>query len=211
MNEFDSFLKFTSEKMQENSIKFLDTTVFINNNKLQLKQFFKHENVVINYKKAIPPLQNKNSCLIGEIYRANNCSSNNENLEIALKNLKNTFLVNSYSEKLINSKINEIKLRNFESNPNKAIREADRNNPELKFQTFCITFTSFRCSKVTNKIKNIFSKYTPNFRVNVIFKTITLENIILPRLKPAKPMYLVPNSVYLFTCECVEATYVGQT
>ena len=51
MNEFDSFLKFTSEKMQENSIKFLDTTVFINNSELQLKRFFKHENVVINYKK----------------------------------------------------------------------------------------------------------------------------------------------------------------
>jgi hypothetical protein len=31
MNEFDPFLKFTSEKMKENTIKFLDTTVFINN------------------------------------------------------------------------------------------------------------------------------------------------------------------------------------
>lgn len=42
MNKFDPFLKFTAEKMQENQIKFLDTTVFINVNKLQLKQFFKH-------------------------------------------------------------------------------------------------------------------------------------------------------------------------
>ena len=80
-------------------------------------------------------------------------------------------------------------MRNFEPNPNKAIREADRNNPELKFHSFCISSTSFRCNKVTNKLKNIFSKYTPYFRVNIIYKTITLENIILPRLKPVKPMF----------------------
>jgi hypothetical protein len=53
INKFNPFLKFTSKTMKEDTLKFLDTTVFINNNKLQLKKFFKHKNVVINYKKAI--------------------------------------------------------------------------------------------------------------------------------------------------------------
>ena len=51
MNNFDPFLKFTSEEMHNNCIKFLDTNVIISNNKLELKQFFKHDNVVINNKK----------------------------------------------------------------------------------------------------------------------------------------------------------------
>ena len=45
MNNFDSFLKFTAEEMQNNCIKFLDTKVIISNNKLEFRQFFKHDNV----------------------------------------------------------------------------------------------------------------------------------------------------------------------
>ena len=92
MNNFDSFLKFTAEEMQDNCIKFLDTNVIIWNNKLEYRQFFKQDNVVINYKKAVSPLQYKKSCLIGEIYRANNSTSIINNLELALLNFKNTFL-----------------------------------------------------------------------------------------------------------------------
>ena len=116
MNEFDNFLTFTVDEMSENSLKFLDTKVVISDNKLELKQYFKHENVVLNYKHAVAPTQYKNSCLIGEIYRAKNSTSNNDNLEAALINLKNTFIKNSYPEKLIDSKINEIKNREFRPN-----------------------------------------------------------------------------------------------
>ena len=38
-----------------------------------------------------------------------------------------------------------------------------------------------------------------------------MENIILPKLKPSKPLKLIPNSVYLLTCDCKISTYVGQT
>jgi hypothetical protein len=49
-----------------------------------------------------------------------------------------------------------------------------------------------------------------NYRAKKIFKTITLENTILPRLKPFKPLLLVLNTVYIFTCVCSE-TYIGHT
>ena len=73
MNEFDNFLTFTVDEMSENSLKFLDTKVVISDNKLELnyflklKQYFKHENVVLNYKHAVAPTQYKFFCLIGEI------------------------------------------------------------------------------------------------------------------------------------------------
>ena len=211
MNNFDPFLKFTSDEMVNNSIKYLDTIVILNDDKLELQQFHKPENVVLNYKRAISPLQYKNSCISGEIFRAKHCTSNDTNLELALTKLKQTFINNSYPLRVINKTITEIKNRNFGPNPNKQVREADRNNPDLKFYSLTLAYTSHMCSKIAANLKNITKKYTPNYRLNVIFKTITLENIILPRLKPTKPLKLTPNSVYLFTCDCITETYVGQT
>ena len=45
----------------------------------------------MNYKQTVAPLQYKNSCLNGEIYRAKNCTSNDANLENALDNLETIF------------------------------------------------------------------------------------------------------------------------
>ena len=81
----------------------------------------------------------------------------------------------------------------------------------IKFFTLVLPFTSHRCSKISSNFKKNSKKFTPNYRLNVIFKTITLENIILPKFKPPKPLKLIPNSVYLFTCDCKISTYVGQT
>ena len=71
MNNFDPFLQFTLDEMFNNSIKYLDTIVILNNDKLELQQFHKPENVVLNYKCALSPLQYKNSCLLGENFRQN--------------------------------------------------------------------------------------------------------------------------------------------
>ena len=71
--------------------------------------------------------------LTGEIYRANNCTTTDSNLEMALKNLTEFFLNNEYPKYLIENKIAEIKNRNFGPNPNKLLREIEENDPELKF------------------------------------------------------------------------------
>ena len=211
LNNFDENLGFTLDKMENNSIKYLDTLVVLENDKLKLQQFLKSESVIMNYKKAVAPLQYKNSCLSGEIFRANNCTSDSDSLELALKYLKQKFINNDYPERLINNKISEIKNRDFGPNPYKLIHQTERDDPEFKFYNLGLPYTSYRCSKIATSLKKISKKYTPNYRLNVCFSTITLENIILPRLKPVKPLKFIPNSVYLFTCECIEATYVGQT
>ena len=115
----------------------------------------------------------KNSCLNGEIYRAKNCTTNETTLNLALQDLEQVFINNQYPKSLIKSKIDEIKKRNFAPNPNKAIREEDQKNPDLRFFYFSLPYTSYRCSKIASKIKNILSKYTPNYRLQVCFKTIT--------------------------------------
>jgi hypothetical protein len=178
VKSFDSGLKFTKTKMSENKLIFLDTKVVIVNDKLELEQYRKtsiHTTSMMNYKQDIAPRQYKNSCLSGDIYRAFNCTSNEANLESALKNLEEMFLNNQYPKNLIKSKIAEIKDREFGPNPNKLLREADENNPDLQFFYMSLNYTSFRCSQIATKIKTIIEKYTPNYRLKICFKTITLE------------------------------------
>ena len=180
MNNFDENLSFTLDKMENKSIKYLDTLVILENDKLKLNQFQKPDTVIMNYKKAVAPLQYKNSCLSGEIFRAKNCTSDEITLDIDLKNMKQKFLNNGYSEKLINSKIMEIKNRNFGPNPYKVINQNERNNPEFEFYNLGLPYTSYRCSEIATSLKNLSKKYTPNYRLNVCLSTITLENVILP-------------------------------
>ena len=121
MNAFDPFLKFTIVEMQNNQLIDLDTKLVDTDGKLELEQYRKtdnHTTSMMNYKKAIAPLQYKNSTLNGEIYRAHNCTTTENNLDLALKNLEEIFLHNQYPTNLIKNKINEIKNRDFGPNPN---------------------------------------------------------------------------------------------
>jgi hypothetical protein len=139
MNSFDPFLKFTEVVMTDNKITYLDTKIIEKDDSLELEQHRKtsiYSTCMMNYKQAVAPLQYKNSCLNGKIYRAKNCTSNETTLNLALQDLEVVFLINQYPNKLIRSKINEIKSRNFAPNPNKAIREEDQKNQDIKFFLF---------------------------------------------------------------------------
>ena len=136
MNTFDECLKFTEEVMVKNKLIYLDTKIVLQNDSFELEQHRKTSNDstnMMNYRKAIAPRQYKNSCLNGEIYRANNCTSTDLNRDLALKNLTEIFINNEYPRYLIENKIAEIKNRNFGPNPNKLIRKVEEKDPNLKF------------------------------------------------------------------------------
>ena len=78
------------------------------------------------------------------------------------------------------------------------------------FYSLSLTYTSFKCSKIASEIYGIIRKYTPKFRLNLCFRTLTPENIILPRLKPEKHKLFTPNAVYRFVCTCGKK-YIGET
>jgi hypothetical protein len=92
--QFDDCLKFTEEVMVENKLVYLDTKVILQNDEFELEQHRKTSNYstsMMNYRKAVAPRQCKNLCLNGEISRANNCTTTDSNLEMALKNLTEIF------------------------------------------------------------------------------------------------------------------------
>ena len=108
MNTFDSFLKFTVEEMQNDVLVYLDTKIIKNDDKLELMQHRKTINdttCMMNYRKSVAPLQYKNSCINGEIYRAYHCTSNEVYLNLALENLEEIFVLNQYPRKLIKNKM----------------------------------------------------------------------------------------------------------
>ena len=110
MNSFDPYLKFTEVLMSDNKIIYLDTKIVKNDDSLELEQYRKtsiHSTCMMNYKQAIAPLQYKNSCLNGEIYRAKNCTTNETTLNLALQDLEQVFINNQYPKSLIKSKIDK--------------------------------------------------------------------------------------------------------
>ena len=57
--------------------------------------------------------------------------------------------------RVINKKNSEIKNRSFGPNPYKQIRETDRNNPDSKFYSLSLAYTSHLCSKIASNLKQI--------------------------------------------------------
>ena len=76
--------------------------------------------------------------------------------------------------------------------------------------TLSLTYTSLRCSHVATNLYKILRQFTPNYKLEILFSTVKLDNVIHPRLKPQKKYFHNCNLCYKYICEC-EATYIGET
>ena len=217
---FDKFnsahkgLIFTKDLPIDGILNFLDLSIYFDRltNKYEFKQYSKEikSNVLQNFKFSCSPLSYKNGTLIGEIYRVKYCSSNIINLNNSLKSLEEKFVKNGYPRKLVRDKIKEVRERNFQ----KKVREFDfekekHENPD-RFHTLCLNFTSERCQKVERFIRNFIREITPDFNVMFAWKSVSLNNIILPRLKRRVNMLESHSVVYRFKCDC-KSEYIGET
>ena len=82
-------------------------------------------------------------------------------------------------------------------------------NPD-KFHTICLNFTSERCQKVERFIRKFIRDLTPDFNVSFSWKSVSLNNIILPRLKKRVLDLDSHSLVYRFRCDCNQE-YIGET
>ena len=161
-----------------------------------------------NYKHAVSLKSYKLGSFTGEIHLAKNCTSNDIALTEALKNLENILVKKLYLRKIVQQNINQIKSCNFGPSSEKEKRQAELNNPNSKYVIISLPYTSFRCSVIASKRHKIIKKYTPNFKLNIAFRTIKLKSIILPNLRPQKEQLLA--SVYKFQCDCI-SNYIGHS
>ena len=150
----------------------------------------------------------KISTLVGEIYRTVRCTTTDNEREIALNSLFDTFRKNGYPTYLIRNKIKEIRAKNFESSRKKE-SEQDKDNDRKTFN-LTIPYTSSRCDKIVRKMIKMIKNVTPDFKINVTWKNIKIRSVVTPKLKKIKPHLEKSGIVYKFQCDCSEM-YVGET
>ena len=90
---------------------------------------------------------------------------------------------------LLNQKIEEVRNRNFQKSEYSKKRQDDLDNPNFENYTLSLTYTSLRCSNVATNIHKILRQFTPNYKLEIVFSTIKLDNVIHPRLKPQKKYF----------------------
>ena len=179
---------------------------------LQLKKFKKQSasDVILNFSKSVTPTKYKISTLVGEVYRCNNTTTTEKELNNALKDLKTIFLKNGYPENLINNKISEVKNKKFSPSTVRQAREREyKENPERQ-ANIVLPFTHQRCEKIAKKIIKIVKNVTPLFKINFSWTNIKLQRFFSPKLKLSKPILEQNGLVYKFLCNC-EQSYVGET
>jgi hypothetical protein len=92
MNNFNPNLHFTVEKMKNGLLNFLDTTIFVRNNTLELKHHIKDgADLSLNFRKTIVPKSQLIGILCGEIYRTRNATTNDSDFELILKRIEKKY------------------------------------------------------------------------------------------------------------------------
>ena len=163
-----------------------------------------------NFKTAVSPKSYKLGAFIGELYRCEHSRTTDEARDRAIEKSKSIFLKNHYPLNLLNQKIEEVRNRNFQKSDYSKKRQDDLDNPNFENYTLSLTYTSLRCSNVATNIHKILRQFTPNYKLEIVFSTIKLDNVIHPRLKPQKKYFHNCNLCYKYICEC-EASYIRET
>ena len=73
-----------------------------------------------------------------------------------------------------------------------------------------LTFNHPKCENVGKRIYNLIKSSTPEFRLNIIWKTVRLSQILSPKLKAQIVDHKKSNLVYRFLCPC-SISYFGET
>ena len=213
INNFDpKFLKFTNQAMANNSLTFLDTEIYINDQNLpEIKKFRKEtaSDVIMNYK-SVCPKRYKLATLKGDVFRCHYTCSTEENLNKALSDLTELYVKNEYPRRLVNSTIQEITTKNFETNGNKSKYQELKTNAPNQFYTLCIPFTSNRCEKVASKLIRLLKTKTPNYHINIAWKLEKLQKFFSHKLKMPIPELEKIGVTYKFDCLCQES-YIGES
>ena len=104
--------------MINNELPFLDTCIYLDAQNVPQIKFYRKpsaSDVKMNFKISVAPKKYKISSLTGEIYRAMNCTSTDQDKEEAIEQITNLYKKNGYLSGLIETKIKDLRGQNFQS------------------------------------------------------------------------------------------------
>jgi len=106
--------------------------------------------------------------------------------------------------------IQEVVNKNFESNGNHQKFQDLRKNAPDQFYTLCLPYTSHRCAKVSSKLIRLLKTHTPNYYINIVWRSEKLQKYFSHKLKLPVPDTAKIGTTYKYDCLCHDA-YIGET
>ena len=200
LNSWDPDISYSFEKMTENKLNFLSTTIFVKNEEIQFQPFRKAglDSILSNYKQAVIAQKYLISTIYTLLHHAEYSSSTREIFIQDLKNQKEIFLRNAYPEKLVD----EI-FAKYLINPEKPPQ------PEVTV-TCCIDYTHSKIEYYLKNLNNKIKSFIPTFNIRFQYKSIRVESIFTKDSKPMTSKLDTCNCIYQFRCLC-NKQYVGMT
>ena len=107
LNLWDQDIKFTCEKMVENKLTYLSTTIFIENSLIEFKTYRKANlnTVMSNYQQSVMSKRYLCNNITTALNHSENSPSNEELFHADLPNLKEILIRNGYPEHIIDQKL----------------------------------------------------------------------------------------------------------
>ena len=116
----------------------------------------------------------------------------------SLEELKDVFYLNSYPEKLVESKIKSF------------LQNSQRPERPPNSITVCFNYNSSNMEQYIYKLTNKMTKFIPDFRINVSFRTVKIKQLISRQSKALTETFETSNTVYQYDCSCSDF-YIGQS
>ena len=202
VNRWDKDIEFSYEKMIDNELTFLSSTIFLTNGSFEFRPSRKNgaETILTNFNKATISEKYLVSNIFTMLHHSQNSSSSHDILLNDMENnLKPILLNNGYPLKTINS------------NYFKFLRNGPKPKPPDVNFSLSIPYTSktidYHIKKLIAQIKVVM----PNFHVRLAYKGIKLSNLFSADAKQKISEEIqTTNCVYHFKCLCL-SHYVGMT
>jgi hypothetical protein len=144
---------------------------------------------------------------MSEVWRSKNSSTTEEEFQNSLGVIKGKYQNLEYPTTLIEETFDKFQ----NSLPPKTDWQKEKlENPERNF-TLRVPYTSNRVSKVCRKLKEKILSLTPEFNLHIVSRTITIKPLLLKQLRSETNKKDEINTVYMFSCPCEKAEYVGES
>ena len=201
IHSFDGNLKFTLQEMDANNeLIFLDSKVFLKNNELNFIKYRKMGSltVISNFQHSLMSPKYLKGGIITALHREKNACSTEALFHESLEELKDVFYLNSYPEKLVESKIKSF------------LQNSQRPERPPNSITVCFNYNSPNMEQYIYKLTNKMTKFIPDFRINVSFRTVKIKQLISRQSKALTEKFETSNTVYQYDCPCSDF-YIGQS
>ena len=202
INSLDDNLQFTVEYENNKSLRFLDTTVFIDQDQIRIRFSFKNTNTGMYIpSSALAPFSYKMAAFRALFYRAFRICSHKFLYEQATEEILNFSRMNGYADSVILKLKDEVE--------QKLLNNGHTDRQEVKFVNWNIPFISKGVNELKNRIHFINKALPENTKIRLIFKTS--KTLHMCQNVDTISSELKSKIVYVYSCDRCNMRYVGVT